>query len=215
MIKSIFFDLDDTLWKSFKPGLKRYRLLAEELSLKKPSLQEFSKMWGYPFSSWIQSMWPGIDEKAFAKAYKSRFGIVRHDLFPGVKELLPALSEKGIVLGLLSSRQSDSLVEKAQLSGLDLGLFRFIFTEDKLEFKKPDARAFEKPLQELANLGISREQTIYVGDHLGDYLAANGAGLEFFAVLTGVTSRKEFLSAGLQEKKILDSVKDLPRALNF
>jgi len=55
-----------------------------------------------------------------------------------------------------------------------------------------------------------------VGDALVDWEAARDAGLGLFlAVITGHTSKKDFVSAGVPENQILESAASVPRVLGI
>ena len=69
---------------------------------------------------------------------------------------------------------------------------KYIQTEDDTIYHKPDPRVFGPTLNRLSENEIKREEVVYVGDGLNDMKAAQGAGLEFIGVGTGLTSLEEF-----------------------
>ena len=76
------------------------------------------------------------------------------------------------------------------------------------------ATRFRLPCQEASGWlsGISEAQGLYVGDHRVDAEAAMAAGIPFFPVLTGATSRDEFQR--FPHVEILESVSSLPPYLS-
>ena len=86
-------------------------------------------------------------------------------------------------------------------------------TWNDVEHYKPDPRVFDGILHRLDNEGIRRDEIVYVGDNLVDLSAAQGAGLHFLAVTTGVTGKRAFLRKGLGSQNVLRSFTDLPEKL--
>lgn len=59
-----------------------------------------------------------------------------------------------------------------------------------MEFKKPDPRVFDEILKYFS---VRPDESIYVGDTLGDAKCAKEAGLQFIAVLeNGLNTKKDF-----------------------
>ncbi|KKS12714.1 MAG: hypothetical protein UU70_C0035G0009 [Candidatus Yanofskybacteria bacterium GW2011_GWA1_41_6] len=60
-----------------------------------------------------------------------------------------------------------------------------------------------------------RGNVILIGDTVeGDWKLAQAVGLEFYAVTSGgMDTREKFITAGVSEDHIIDSVADLPQIL--
>lgn len=68
--------------------------------------------------------------------------------------------------------------------------------------------------QVMEKFGVSKEETLMIGDrHYTDIMAGINAGVETVGVLTGETTKEEFLSAKHQPTYILDSIADLIKIL--
>lgn len=65
-------------------------------------------------------------------------------------------------------------------------------TEEDTAFHKPDPGVFELALFWLAQEGIQPHEVLYVGDHLNDMIAAQGSGIKFIGVGTGLISIEKF-----------------------
>jgi phosphoglycolate phosphatase-like HAD superfamily hydrolase len=63
----------------------------------------------------------------------------------------------------------------------------------------------------MQRLGCTSTNSIYVGDSRVDLETAKRAGLPFIALLTGPTTREEFL--GDDVYRILERINDLPASL--
>ena len=67
-------------------------------------------------------------------------------------------------------------------------------------------------MQALPQLGSSAATAWYIGDSTIDALAAEGAGVEFIAVLTGVTTEAEL--ASYEPKAVVRSLSELQGLLD-
>ncbi len=122
-------------------------------------------------------------------------------------------------MGLITSRQRESLGIRLEQAGIDPRQFDFMqaledcIIDGHLVYK-PDPRVFDRALELADKKGIAKKNIIYVGDDLRDFQAASGAGLGgFVGVLTGAATKKQFIAAGLSEENIIKSIRKLPRWL--
>src|SRR3989344_3912946 len=93
---------------------------------------------------------------------------------------------------------------------LSLKIIKIIYSCDDLKYSKPDPRVFSKALKKF---NFKKNEILYVGDSIYDYIAAKRANLKFVAVLTGYHKRNEFQKLGLKSENILKSIKYLPKWL--
>ncbi len=210
LIRAVIFDVDDTLTHTFKNAIAIHQKAAEQLGLRVPDEEEFFALWGKNWGTIVATLWPGIDFANFVKKFREIRDGTRYHLIEGALETIKELKSKGIVLGIVTSKSRQSLETRSRQENLDLDQFGFTFSTEELGFSKPDGKIFSKPLQLLAEKGISTAQALYVGDLVYDYQAARDAGLEFVAVLTGFTKKEDFLHEGLPAGRIIPSVKELP-----
>ncbi len=110
-------------------------------------------------------------------------------VFDAVKTALPALAQK-YTLALVSNtpREYYRRVFPENLAGL----FRETLFADEVRHPKPDP---EPLLTMLSKLGLSKEQSCYVGDSTVDVRMAKSAGVLIFAVATGDNSFDELVEA--------------------
>jgi len=110
--------------------------------------------------------------------------------FPGTVEMLESLKKKGYRLGILTNGFRKYV--EHNLSMFDLAKhFEIILSYDDLQFgqQKPEPTA-TRMLAERMNL--RPEEILYVGDSVGDYRSAVGAGAGFVAVTTGHTTAEQW-----------------------
>lgn len=110
---------------------------------------------------------------AAAAAYASQLR-----LYPQVAEILPALREAGLRLGILSSNSEANIRATLQANGQE-ETFEFIASCPRL-FRKGSAL---KRL--IRRLDVPRERILYLGDEVRDIKAARQAGVPIAAVSWG------------------------------
>ena len=113
---------------------------------------------------------------------------VRTEFFPDAPACLRTIAKKGVAVGLLSQKLRDVLM--ASLVKYELAdCFQVVFGCEEVPAAKPDPAGLIAMMQAL---GVTAEETLYVGDSLVDEGAARGAGTDFAAMLRGGTAREQF-----------------------
>jgi len=133
-------------------------------------------------------------ETAVHKPYFSSIGGV---------SLVNALKERSVLQGILTNRTR--MVEE-RLSQAGYPKLDFILTPPSDDLRKPNPRSFDRVIEFLQQKGVERKNCVSIGDHTDDYLAASGAGLRFIGVLTGLTTREDFLAKGLERQFIAENL---------
>lgn len=215
-IKAIFSDGDGVLLDSLSHGLVYYPKVAEALGFRTPTTEEMIKFWGWKWRDFLHALWPKVNidklEKDFDDAYHGLgFDKIFVPQIEGANETLLALRKTGYFLALITNRRRHSVERRFREAGIELKHFHLIQAVDDCHFYKPDPRVFDRVLEEAQKRGISKQEILYMGDTVAsDWEAAKGASLGFVGVLTGPTTREEFLVAGVQTSNILESIGDLP-----
>ena len=112
--------------------------------------------------------------------------------FPGCIELLEALQAKDIRCGLVSTRRTDSMEMHLEIFGMTQ-YFQTIIGTDKVANNKPDPEGIFKGMDEL---GVSREECMYVGDSASDIMAGHLAGVLTAGIITNEHKRPAVETAG-------------------
>jgi len=139
--------------------------------------------------------------------HADRVMVAQTDLLDGTLEALAELRAWGLRLAIVSTKyryRIEAILERHQAGHL----FEVIVGGEDATNHKPHPEGLRLALM---RLGISGGQGLYVGDHLVDAEAAMTAGVPFFPVLTGATSRQDF--ERFPRVEILDSVSSLPPCL--
>ena len=205
-ILAFFWDVDGTLIFSAEPMYRDCCQAAKKFGLRTPSFEEFLAVWARPWPELLNALWPGVDIEAFNEQFEEG----PPKAIPGARKTLLRLGKQGCFQAVISNRERESLTVRMTQAGMPLDIFSYVQAVDDFAFAKPDSRVFNRALSLAAKKGISRSRVVYVGDTLSDLMAAQGAGIMFIAVLTGGATKEQFVTAGLGEVFILNSVKDLP-----
>ncbi len=124
-------------------------------------------------------------------------------LLPGMIEALVPLRKKGLTLGIVSTKYRSRIAAVLDREGAG-HLFDTIVGGEDVSEHKPHPEGL---LRALEQLGLAASVTLYVGDSTTDASAAERAGVEFIAVLSGVTEEAEF--AGHQTRAVVGGLSEL------
>ncbi len=123
--------------------------------------------------------------EAFSDAYVERYRVLEGEvmLFPGVEALLQSLQAAGVVLAVATGKSRPGLNRMLKLTGLE----RYFFTTQTADENpsKPDPGMLE---QIEIETGISKEQTVMIGDTTHDLQMAANFGCRGVGVATGAMS---------------------------
>ncbi len=211
VIKAVILDFDGTLAElnlDFSAMKEKILNLIEEYGIARDSLRE-----GYileiidevtsillekerplaeHFAEKAQKM---LREKELEAASESR-------LLPGVEPMLRNLRSAGVKVGIIT-RNCDGAVLK--ICAYIESLCDAFLSRDSVERVKPDPHHLATLLD---RLGVPVEAAIMVGDHPMDILAGKRVGMRTVGVLTGRTTRDQFLETGADY--VLESASQLP-----
>jgi len=124
-------------------------------------------------------------------------------LYPGVHELLEALSTAAVELAVVTNKPERFVAPLLEQVGLG-GYFRWIIGGDTLPQQKPDPAAL---LQVMRLAGVDAVQALFVGDSRNDVLAARAAGVPCVAVSYGYNHGRPI--AEEQPSLLVDSLAEL------
>jgi phosphoglycolate phosphatase len=124
-------------------------------------------------------------------------------LYPGVHELLEALSTAAVELAVVTNKPERFVAPLLEQVGLG-GYFRWIVGGDTLPQQKPDPAAL---LQVMRLAGVEAAQALFVGDSRNDVLAARAAGVPCVAVSYGYNHGRPV--AEEEPQLVVDSLAEL------
>ncbi len=208
-IKAVLFDHDDTLVGTIEPKWAHHRHVAKTFYNKDLSDEELRLHWGKPLPLMMQLLYETDQVDTAALHNIETRNAYPKLLFNGTIDTLSALKKAGLKIGLVTATTYSSLTHDFETLGISKELFNYIQTEGDTAHHKPDARVFEPAMKWLETLQIQPCEVLYVGDHLNDMKAAQGAGFHFIGVGTGLFRIEEF------EKHDAKALQHLPHLLNL
>jgi len=210
-IEAVAFDFDGTLADTHHAIQATMAQTFVDFAVEPLAPERIATMIGLPLHRIFSEA--GIASDAVERAvvrYREIFpgNLARVVLFPGVIECLRALSEAGLLLGIVSSRGRVSLLdllERLQIRPL----FREVLGDEDVVGKKP-APDFVLRLSE--RLAVPPASVLVVGDTTYDIEMGHAAGARTCAVTYG--SHDALRLATVRPTFALDSLADLYRLLS-
>ncbi len=122
----------------------------------------------------------------------------------GVKEMLTALHEKGLVLAVCSAADLRKVRYNIQAIGVDESIFTALVTGSDVARKKPFPDIY---LEGARRVGIDPKDCLVVEDAVSGIQAAHAAGMDAVGVPT--TFSKEELAERVHPEYLLSEIKEL------
>jgi HAD superfamily hydrolase (TIGR01549 family) len=221
MIRAVVFDLDGTL-ASFNVDYKAVRadvrdflikrgLPASILSVNESVFEMLKKTEIFMKNNGKTAKAVNeIREKALAIAEKYELEAAKTtSLLPGVLEMLKALKEIGLKIGLctINSEKSTSYILKRFRIAK---FFDAVTPRNSVKYVKPNVEHLEATLK---TLGVKSEETMVVGDGVSDVKCAKELKAVAVGLPIGVSSPKELINAGANY--LVTSITDLPILIEY
>ncbi len=188
--KYVFFDLDGTLIDTVPLILESFNYtFMHHFGETRPEEETISYI-GMPLINHLKSIYPGKEEE-LAKTYRE-YNDKKHDnyvaIFLGIYHLIKALHEKGIVMGVVTSKRRELAVRGLKLFNL-MDYFAFVNGSEASQKHKPEGEPLLKAM-EIIN-AQNKEEVLYVGDSPLDILCAKNAGVRSAAVAWTYSPRSD------------------------
>ena len=156
------------------------------------------------------SILTGVTDLVTLQAYRSEY-VKEADvymtantvLYPETHSTIQALKEAGAKTGIISTKfryRIRELLDEKQLTDL----FDIIVGGEDVKTPKPSPEGL---LFAIGHLGVSKEETLYVGDSVVDAETALAAGVDFAGVTHGVTTADEL--SRYPHRKVMRSLEEL------
>ncbi len=181
--KTIIFDFDGTIADTLSQIFEIINQLAEKNGFKRLTRDEFEAVRSLPPLDIIKKFKIPVLKIPYLvlEGQKMmRAKISESPLFPGVKEVLTELKNRGYRLGILSSNSKENI--EMFLKKHNLMFFDFIHSEQNLFGKDKSLKNI------LKSNNLNKNEVIYVGDEVRDIVACEKVGVDMIAVTWGLNS---------------------------
>ncbi len=180
-IKGVLFDLDGTLINTTPLILQSFRHTFKEFNLPVPTDSELVAGFGLPLRTAAKAYMPDAMIEPFCNAY-SDYHRAHHDEliqpFEGINEALTSLAERGIKMGVVTSKKRPMALRGLACYGLDKYISTVVTCQDCEEHKPLPGPS----IMALGQLVLKGSECIGVGDSPFDLQSARGAGCKTAAV---------------------------------
>ena len=185
--KHLVFDIDGTIIDSAKINMLSLQETVKELRGDVMPLEDLYFSFGIPGVRAMEILGFPEPEKAvqvWIRNYSACAERLGMPLFPGMREILERLREKGTSLGIITSKLREEYDEHFEKQGL-LELFPCVVTASDT----PKGKPYPDPMLEyLRRTGAAPEEVLYFGDTAYDMDCARSAGVDHALVLWGCLS---------------------------
>ena len=210
--KLVLFDFDGTVVDNSEGIFNCIRYSLNKLGLPAPEEAILRRFVGPSLFDSFRTYIEDDEEKAerFVALYRERYapvGFSECRLYDGMRELLTQLKAKGYTLAVCSGKPHDFVVKIAKL----LGLYETFDGYFCPGFAPVDSDKAGLILAAAAHFGVSKEETLMVGDRRFDIEAAKKAGVASLGVRYGFAEPGELEAAGAD--CIVDNVEDVVKLL--
>jgi len=192
--RAVLFDFDYTLGDATGSIYEGYCYGFAQMGLPAPDLEGVRRTVGYLLEDGF-TMLSGETDPARRGEFRSWFQqkvegrqAQMTRLLPGARELLRVLHGSGVKTGIVTSKRLTTLRTILERFSL-LDALDFTIGCEAVELPKPDAQGIMLAMEALA---VSRQETLYCGDTVIDAGTAQNAGVDFAAVLNGITPAEDF-----------------------
>ena len=201
-LKLVVFDVDGTMVDSQHTIHAAMSQAFESVSLAPPASGDVRALVGLSLPETVKRLVGSENHHqadAIAEAYRQAYfrlrtaGLVNEPLFPGTKEVLAALQDKGFLLGIATGKSMRGL--KATLSAH--GIWDYFITAQTAD-KHPGKPDPSMLLAAMDETGARARDTLLVGDTTFDMQMAKNAGVTALGVAWGYHANKDLKAHGAQ-----------------
>ena len=196
MYKYILFDFDGTLYDTVEGITKSAQYALEKLGVS-AELDELRCFAGPPLVDKFMEAYGLSHEKAWEARglFQERYipvGVYESRPFPGMKEFLAALKEKGLTLAVATSKPLD--LAEHLLGRAGMREYFSVVRGSRLDGNNNSKQEIVEGV--IASLGAEKEDCVLIGDTKYDIAGAHAAGVKCICVRYGYAAPGELEEAG-------------------
>lgn len=194
--KAVIFDLDGTLTDTLKSIWKSANLALADVGLPPFDIDRYRYFVGDGAAELVKRALIADGDKELvlfdkmSESYRKHFEkYVNYEVRPyeGIRELLHALKEKGILLAVNSNKPQDRTVNVIE-ENFGKGTFDILVGQSDERARKP---APDGMFYIMERLGLMKDEVIYLGDTCVDMKTGRSAGVFTVGALWGFRDRQE------------------------
>ena len=191
----VIFDFDGTVADTGEGILKSLQYSFVAMGDEAPDLSDLTKFIGPPVYYSYTTFYGISEDKVdmYVKKYRERYsekGIYESKVYDGLKELIISLKEKGIKVGIASSKPERLIYAVADY--LEITALFDAIVGVKSDNSKHSTKA-GLISQAMADMGVDdKDKVLMVGDRCFDIDGAHEAGIKCCGALWGFGSEEEF-----------------------
>jgi phosphoglycolate phosphatase len=208
---TVIFDMDGTLLSTLEDLKDAVNYALSEKGYDTHTLDEMRRYFGNGIAYAIKQAEPGLSEKELAelvKLFRSYYGEHCMDKtcpYPGIPELVKKLSEDGYKMAIVSNKVDSAVKELAKKFFPEITV---AIGERTGIRRKP---APDTVIQALEELGVTKEESVYIGDSEVDLATARATGLPCISVLWGFREKSLLEAEGAT--CFVESTEEIPGIL--
>ena len=204
--KLVLFDFDGTLADGFPGIAAAVNAVRQSRGYEPVSVESVKQYVGWGLDHLVKNIVPETDLDVDIPLYRQHYAstmLMGTELLPGAKAVVQSLHRNGIRLGVCSNKKRLYTEQLLKHLGI-MPPFEKVFGPDDVPHHKP---APDMLLAALKQFGVSKAETIYVGDMSVDIQCAHAAGVPIWAITTGAMTA-EMLSAE-RPTRLLSSLEEM------
>ena len=202
--KAVLFDFDGTIMDTNTIILKSWKHTFNTVLERDPVHEEIVATFGEPLDVTMGKLFPDRDTHEMVETYRNYQRHIYKDditMFPGMKDVILELKERGYKVAIVTSRLWYST--RTGLYKFDIAdMFDAVVSAEDTTIHKPDPTPC---LLCLEKLGIGPEEALMVGDSKFDILCARNAGVESCLVSWTISVSEELRRQLAPEYYITDA----------
>lgn len=208
--KFYLFDFDYTLANAEMGIVKCFKLLMQQEGYFISPDDEIKKTIGLPMIEAIRVLFKEDDDKLLheLKDKYTEFADIHMTpntvLYPQTIPALRRIKESGAKTAIISSKTRRRIMQTLTRDNI-ADLVEFVIGSEDVKTHKPSP---EGMFMAIERFGADKKDVLYIGDNVIDGEAAQNAGVDFAAVLTGNNVREDFFH--LPHVKIMNTLAELP-----
>jgi pyrophosphatase PpaX len=211
-VKAVIFDFDGTVADTNQLVIDSWQHTYKTVKGELHPVEKIVKTFGEPLRESMRKAFPERDTDEVVEIYRDYQLNRDHrelQLFPGIRELLEGLRDRGYKVGIVTSRTKDTTLRGLRRFGIE-GLIDSLVTCNDTTKHKPDP---EPALIGLQELDVKADEAVFVGDTMFDMGCAHNAGIKAVMVGWTLSVDQEEMSGDDGPEYIIEKADDLYEVL--